>query len=128
MRSVASGRRAKMMSSTCSSRLGFGDVLVDDQLAGVHDPHVHARLDGVEEEGRVDRLAHRVVAPEGEGEVRDAAAHPRAGAGLLDGPRGLDEVERVAVVLLDSGRDGEDVRIEDDVLEASKPASSTSSR
>ncbi len=35
---------------------------------------------------------------------------------LFDGGRGFDEVETVAVVLLDSGRHREDVRIEDDVL------------
>ena len=33
-----------------------------------------------------------------------------------DLPRRLDEVDAVAVVLLDAGRDGEDVRVEDDVL------------
>ena len=35
---------------------------------------------------------------------------------LLDHPRRLDEVDRVVVVLLDAGGDGEDVRIEDDVF------------
>ena len=39
-----------------------------------------------------------------------------AGAGLLDLPRRLDEVDRVVVVLLDAGGDGEDVRVEDDVF------------
>ena len=33
-----------------------------------------------------------------------------------DLPRRLDEVDAVVVVLLDAGRDGEDVRVEDDVL------------
>ena len=33
-----------------------------------------------------------------------------------DLPRRLDEGDAVAVVLLDAGRDGEDVRVEDDVL------------
>ena len=35
---------------------------------------------------------------------------------LLDLPRRLDEGEPIAVVLLDAGRHGEDVGIEDDVL------------
>jgi hypothetical protein len=35
---------------------------------------------------------------------------------LLDPAGGVDEIERVVVVLLDAGGDGEDVRIEDDVL------------
>ena len=36
--------------------------------------------------------------------------------GLADLPRRLDEVDPVVVVLLDAGRDGKNVRIEDDVL------------
>ena len=35
------------------------DGLVDRKLAGIDDPHVHAGLDGVIEEHRVHRLAHR---------------------------------------------------------------------
>ena len=35
---------------------------------------------------------------------------------LADRPRRLDEGDAVAVMLLDAGRDREDVRIEDDVL------------
>ena len=50
------------------------DVLVDDQLAGVDDAHVHAGLDRVIEERRVDRLADDVVAAERERQVADAAA------------------------------------------------------
>ena len=78
------------------------DVLVDAELAGVDDAHVHAGLDGVVEEGRVDGLAHDVVAAEREREVRDAAAHlARPGQVSLMMLRRLDEVDRVAVVLLD---------------------------
>jgi hypothetical protein len=40
----------------------------------------------------------------------------RVRAARLDAPRRLDERDRVAVVLLDAGRDREDVRVEDDVL------------
>ncbi len=40
----------------------------------------------------------------------------RVRAALADLRRRLDEVERVAVVLLDAGGDREDVRVEDDVL------------
>ena len=58
------------------------DVLVDDQLSGVDDAHVHAGLDGVEQERGVNRLAHHVVAAEREREVADPAAdlHARARA------------------------------------------------
>src|SRR5215472_19115947 len=41
------------------------DLLVDAELAGVHDPHGHAGADRVIQEYGVDRLAHRVVAAEG---------------------------------------------------------------
>ena len=54
------------------------DVLVDLELAGVDDAHVHAGLDGVVQEGGVDGLAHGVVAAEGEREVGDAAGDVRA--------------------------------------------------
>ena len=99
------------------------DVLVDDELAGVHDPHVEAGADGVEEERRVHRLADDVVAAEREREIRDAAARAGARTALLDQRQRLDEVEREAVVLLDAGRDRKHVRVEDDVLrqEADRP-------
>ena len=45
------------------------DLVVDLELAGIDDAHVHAGLDGVVEEHRVHGLAHRLVAAEGEGEV-----------------------------------------------------------
>ena len=93
-----------------------GDLLVDRELARVHDAHVHAGLHGVVEEGRVHRLADDVVAAEREREVRDTAADQGPRAGLLDRAGRLDERQRVLVVLLDPGRDCEDVRVEDDVL------------
>ena len=99
------------------------DLLVDRELAGVDDAHVEAGLDGVVEEGRVHRLAHRVVAAEGERDVADAAAHLGEREGLLDPARGLDEVHGVVGVLLDAGPHGQHVRVEDDVL-GGKPTSS----
>ena len=92
------------------------DVVVERELAGVDDPHVHAGLDGVVEEHRVHGLAHRLVAAEGERQVRHAARDVHERHLLLDAPRRLDEGEPVAVVLLDAGGDREDVGIEDDVL------------
>ena len=49
------------------------DRVVDRELPGIDDAHVHAALDGVVEEHRMHRLAHRLVAAEGEGKVRDPA-------------------------------------------------------
>ena len=62
------------------------------------------------------RLTHRLVAAEGERQVRDAARDVHQRHLLLDAPRRLDVGEPVAVVLLDARRDREDVGIEDDVL------------
>ena len=92
------------------------DLLVHRELAGVHDAHIHAGLDRVVQEHRVDRLAHRVVAAERERHVGHAAGDERVGEAALDLARGLDEVHGVVVVLLDAGCDREDVRVEDDVL------------
>ena len=92
------------------------DAVVDGELAGIDDAHVHAGLDGVVEEDRVHRLAHRVVAAEGEGDVGDAAGDVDMRQRGDDAAGRLDEVDAVVVVLLDAGGDGEDVGVEDDVL------------
>jgi hypothetical protein len=73
-------------------------------------------FDGVVQEHGVDGLAHRVVAAEGEAHVAHAARDLGARQVALDPARGLDEIDRVVVVFLDAGGDGEDVRVEDDVL------------
>ena len=49
------------------------DVVIDRQLAGVDDAHVHAGGDGVKQEHRVDRPAHGLIAAETERHVRDPA-------------------------------------------------------
>ena len=68
------------------------------------------------EEGRVHRLAHHVVAAEREGDVGNPAGDLGAGQVLLDPAGGIDEIQRVVVMLLDAGGDGQDVGIEDDVV------------
>ena len=40
----------------------------------------------------------------------------RAGAAAADLARGLDEVDRIAAMLVDPGGDGENVGVEDDVV------------
>ena len=93
-----------------------GDVLIDAELSGVDDAHVHAGAGGVVEEDGVDGLADGVVAAEGEGDVGDASADVGEGEAALEFAGGLDEGDGVVVVLLDAGGDGEDVGVEDDVL------------
>ena len=97
------------------AQLGL-QLVVDADHAGVDDAHVHAGLDRVVQEHGVDGLAHRLVAAEGEAHVGDATAHLGARQVLLDPARGVDEVHRVVVVLLDAGGNGEDVGVEDDVF------------
>ena len=92
------------------------DILVDGELAGIDDPHVHAGGDGMIEKDRMHRLAHALVAAEREGQVRHAAGNMDERHAAADLARRLDEVDPVIVVLLDAGRDREDVGIEDDVL------------
>ena len=95
----------------------FGiEIIVDRQRAGVDDAHVHAGADRVVQEHRVDRLAHAVVAAERERDVGNAAGDMAMRQRRLDVARRLDEIDGVVVVLLDAGRDREDVRIEDDVF------------
>ena len=97
------------------AKLGI-DRVIDVELAGVDDAHVHARGDRVVEEHAVHRAAHRLVAAEREAEVRQAAGDVGAGTAGADLARRLDEVDRVAAMLVDPGGDGEDVGVENDVL------------
>jgi predicted GNAT family acetyltransferase len=92
------------------------EVVIDAEHAGVDDAHRQSGLDRVVEEDGVDRFAHRIVAAEREGDVGDAAGNLRARQVRANPGAGLDEVDGVVVVLFDAGGDGEDVRVEDDVL------------
>ena len=93
----------------------LGDLLVDLELAGVDDPHVEPGADRVVEERGVHRLADRVVAAVRERDVAHAAGGLALGEDSLQLADGLDELDRVVVVLLDAGADGQDVGVEDDV-------------
>ena len=92
------------------------DLVVHRQLAGVDDAEPHAGLDRAQQEHRVHRLAHRLVAAERERQVRHAAGDVDVRQFVGDQLRRLDEVEAVAIVLLDAGGDGEDVGVDDDVV------------
>ena len=61
-------------------------------------------------------LADDVVAPKRERQVGNATRNVAAGQGRLDGAGRLNEVQGVLVMLLDARRDGQDVRVEDDVF------------
>ncbi len=111
------GVRAPVEHHVLATRAQLGiEVVVDRDLPGVDDAHVHAGLDGVIEEHRVHGLAHRLVAAERERQVGYAAGDVNVRQVRPDPARRLDEGDTVTVVLLHPGGDGENVGIEDDVL------------
>src|SRR5216683_603226 len=93
-----------------------GYVLVNRELPRVDYAHGQTGANRVVEKYRVHGFAHGVVTAKRKRHIADAAADMHRGHALLDGGRGFDEIETVAIVFLDSGRHGEDVGIEDDVL------------
>ena len=90
-------------------------ILIDRELAGIDDPHVHAGPGRVIEERRVHRLTHGVVAAERERDVGDPTGDTDVRPPGLDPARSFDESAGVVVVFRDSGGDGEDIGVEDDV-------------
>ena len=122
---VAFGRLEQAVGRVCApiedhvldqvAQLGL-DIVIKRKLPGIDDAHVHARLDRVVQEHRVHRFTHALVAAEGERQVRHAAGHMHVRQLRLDAAGRLDEGAGVVVVLLDAGGDGEDIRVEDDVL------------
>lgn len=92
------------------------DLVVDLQLAGVDDTHGQAVADRIQQEHRVNRLTHRVVATERERHVRHAARSQGVRQFVTDVGTGVDEVHSVVVVFFDTGGHGKDVRVEDDVF------------
>ena len=92
------------------------DRVVDVQLPGVDDRHVEPGGDGVEQEHAVHRAPHRLVAAERETEIAQPARDVDARTARADLDACLDKVERIALMLVDSGRDREDIGVEDDVL------------
>jgi hypothetical protein len=91
------------------------DLVVDDELSRVDDPHVHPGADGVVQKRGVHRLAHRIVAAERERDIAHAAADLHLREEPLQLAGRLDVGHSVAVVLLDPGADRQDVRVEDDL-------------
>ena len=92
------------------------DLLVDLKHAGIHDRHVETGRDRMKQKSRVHGFTHGVVPAEGERNIGETTAGLGTGKGLLDLTHGFDEVDGVVVVLLDAGRNRQDIRIKDDVL------------
>ncbi len=91
-------------------------VVINADHAGIDNAHVHAGLDGVVQEHGVNRFAHRIVAAKAEGHIGHAARDLGARQVLLDPACGVDEIDRVVVVLFNARGNGKDVRVKDDVF------------
>ncbi len=93
-----------------------GNIVVNRHLPRVHNPHIHARLDGMVEEHAVNRFAHRIIAPERERYVGNPAGNVRVRQVLANPARGFDKVHRVIIVFVDPRGYREDVRVENNVF------------
>jgi len=69
----------------------------------------------MEQKNRVHGFPHRVVAPEGEGEVADASAYPCLRKVCLDPGNGADKISCVGVVLFDARANTQNIGVKDDV-------------
>ena len=70
----------------------------------------------MKEKRGMHRLAHGVVSPKRKGNVAYTAAHSDAGKILLNPAGRLDEIDRVITMFFQTGRNGQNVRIKDDVV------------
>mmetsp|Transcript_18356 Transcript_18356/g.22876 ORF Transcript_18356/g.22876 Transcript_18356/m.22876 type:complete len:272 (+) Transcript_18356:1836-2651(+) len=90
--------------------------IINWQFTRINDTHVHAILNSVVEENRVEGLAQVVQATEREGQVRKAAGDVAVRALLAHLLCRQNEVFSVLVVLFHSRCYGENIKIEDDIL------------
>ncbi len=65
---------------------------------------------------RVNRLAHRIIAPEREGHIGNPAGDTRERQMLSYPACCIDEIDSVVIVFLDPCRNGKHIGIKDDVL------------
>src|SRR5437588_2720208 len=70
----------------------------------------------MKQERGMHRLGHGIVAPKGKRNVADTAADARAEQILFDPACRFNEIDRIIAVFLQTGRDRENIRIEDDVV------------
>ena len=92
------------------------EFFVRNKSGGIHDAHIEAVFHGMMEKDAVDGLPHRIVPPEGEGDVADAAADVGQRHSLMDLPDRFEEILRIVRVFRKPRADGEDVGVENDVL------------
>ena len=94
----------------------FRQVIVNRQLTGIHNPHIHPIADGVIEEHRMNRFTHGIITAEGERNVRHTTGDHRIRQFTLDIFASSDKVHCVIVVFIDPGRDRKDIRVKDNIF------------
>src|ERR687895_748716 len=91
-------------------------LLVDAELAGIDDAHVHACLNAMIKKGCMYGLAHDIIAAKREGDIADTTRNQRIRQVMFDRTSRLEVSQGIVVVLLDAGRDRQDIGVKDDVL------------
>ena len=95
---------------------GRGDVLIDGELARIDDAHVHARLDGVEQEDAMHGFTNLFVATKREAEIRHTARDMGIGVLAADDLARFDKGLAVFIMLFQPGGHRKDVGVENDVF------------
>ena len=90
--------------------------VIDIQLPGIDDRHVHARWNGVIQKDAVHRPAHRLIATKAEGQVGKTTRNMHMRAARLDLSGRFDEIDAVIVMLLNTRGDREHIGIKDDIF------------
>ena len=92
------------------------NVVIYLQHARIHDTHIQSGIYGMVEKNRVHGLANRIVTPECERQVGDAARSICTRQIRLDPSHSLDEVDSVARVFGNACSDRKDIDIENNIL------------
>ena len=93
-----------------------GQLIVHRQLTRVDNPHIHTGFNCVVQEYRVNGLAHGIIAAERKRHIGHATGHQCTGKLGFDIPRRFYELNRVVVVFLDAGGNGENIGIKNNVV------------
>ena len=92
------------------------DIVIDRQVTGIDNAHIHPGLNRVIEEDRVDGTAHRLIATKGKADIRHTARNADIGQAAFDFGDCLYKIDSVIIMLVYAGRYREDIRVEDDVF------------
>ena len=92
------------------------DLVVDQEVSSVDDPHIQTGFDGMEKEGRMHGFPDKIVPPEREGKIADTAADTGIRKVFLDPFHGADEIHRIGVMFINPGGNREDIGIKNDIF------------